>query len=368
MQRYLKYLMSHLMWPTILVTASLTGIIWLTQMLRFVDFMLNRGLSLSDFLYLTGLMLPSLLLILIPIALTIAVIYTYNKLTGDSELIVFNAVGISKMQLALPAVLVGGICAIICVILSFYLMPVATQQFRDIRTFFRDKYASVLLEEEVFNTPMDGLTVFVRKRDRQNNLYGILLHDNRVYEKPVSMMAAEGKLVQTPSGPRFNLTNGLRQEVRNGKVNWLSFDNYALDIAFYGQDIQRKREPDERTIGELFDYKDVAEADVPKLRAEGHQRILWPFFNLALPLLVLAIIFSGEFNRRGQWKRMTISAVSAAVTVLIFFALRNLVVKQPMLIPLMYLLLIGVSAWSVATLMSGRTIRWRNPLKLREAN
>ena len=131
MQRYLKYLVGHLTWPTILITASLTGIIWLTQMLRFVDFMLNRGLSLSDFLYLTGLMLPSLLLILIPVALCIAVIYTYNKLTGDSELIVFNAVGISKMQLALPALYVGAVCALTCFILSFYLMPVATQQFRD---------------------------------------------------------------------------------------------------------------------------------------------------------------------------------------------------------------------------------------------
>jgi lipopolysaccharide export system permease protein len=366
MQRYLKYLVGHLTWPTILITASLTGIIWLTQMLRFVDFMLNRGLSLSDFLYLTGLMLPSLLLILIPVALCIAVIYTYNKLTGDSELIVFNAVGISKMQLALPALYVGAVCALTCFILSFYLMPVATQQFRDIRTFFRDKYASVLLEEEVFNSPMDGLTVFVRKRDRQNNLYGILLHDNRVYEKPITMMAAEGRLEQTPSGPRFYLINGLRQEMREGKVNWLSFDNYALDIAFYGQDVQRKREPDERTIGELFDYRDLPEIEAAKLRAEGHQRILWPLFNLVLPLLVLAIIFSGEFNRRGQWKRMSISAISAAASVLLFFALRNLIVKHPMLIPLMYLLLISITVTSAYVLISGRTIRWRRALKLGE--
>lgn len=368
MQRYLKYIISHLMWPTILITASLTGIIWLTQMLRFVDFMLNRGLSLSDFLYLTGLMLPSLLLILIPIALTIAVIYTYNKLTGDSELIVFNAVGISKLQLALPALYVGTVCAVICVLLSFYLMPIATQQFRDIRTFFRDKYASVLLEEEVFNSPMDGLTVFVRKRDRQNNLYGILLHDNRDYYKPLTMMAEQGKLEQTPSGPRFYLINGLRQEVREGKVNWLSFDNYALDIAFYGQDIQRKREPDERTITELFDYKDVNEADIPKLRAEGHQRILWPLFNLALPVLVLAVIFSGEFNRRGQWKRMTAGAIISALTVLLFFALRNLVVKHAWMIPFMYVLLFGTMAVSLYILASAKTIRFRNPLVLKGAN
>ena len=76
MRQYERYLFMHLLWPTVLITASLTGIVWLTQVLRFLDFILNRGLSLGDFMYLTGLMLPSLLLILMPICLCIAVVYT----------------------------------------------------------------------------------------------------------------------------------------------------------------------------------------------------------------------------------------------------------------------------------------------------
>src|SRR5690349_12039968 len=114
MRHYERYVFSHLLWPTVLVTVSLTGIIWLTQVLRFLDFILNRGLSLGDFLYLTGLMLPSLLLILMPIALAIAVIYTYNKLTVESELIVLNAVGVSKWELTRPALLLSLICVLIC--------------------------------------------------------------------------------------------------------------------------------------------------------------------------------------------------------------------------------------------------------------
>ena len=62
MPRYILYLIQHLAWPTLVITASLTGIIWLTQALRFIDFMISRGLSAGDFMYLTGLMVPSLLL------------------------------------------------------------------------------------------------------------------------------------------------------------------------------------------------------------------------------------------------------------------------------------------------------------------
>ena len=359
MRRYTLYLMQHLFWPTVLITASLTGIIWLTQVLRFIDFMLNRGLTLMDFLYLTGLMLPSLLLILIPISLAIAVLYTYHKLSGDSELTVFNAVGISRLQLALPAIYAGTACALICFALALYLMPVSRQHFQDIRTFFRDKYASVLLEEEVFNSPIDGLTVFVRQRDSDNNLYGLLIHDNRDFTKPVTMMATRGKLEQTQSGPRFYLVDGLRQELKDGRINWLSFDNYLLDIAFYGENIAREREADERTIGQLFTTTGVKPEKIPVLRAEGHQRLTWPLLCISLPLLVLAVLFSGEFNRRGQWKRVVLAAVATAVFVVSYFAIRNMMVNHPWMTPLLYLMIAATIALSLKQLQTDRPLRWR---------
>lgn len=354
MRQYERYVLMHLLLPTVLVTLSLTGIIWLTQIMRFIDFMLNRGLTIGDFLYLTGLMLPSLLLILIPISLGIAVMYTYNRLTADSELIVLNAVGVSKLQLARPALVVGAVCTLICYALALYLMPIANQKFRDIRTFFRDKYASVLLEEEVFNTPIDGITVFVRERDSQNNLYGILLHDNRDTTAPVTMMAERGRMQQTQTGPRFYLEQGIRQQRKDGAVSWLSFDNYALDIGFFAADIERKRDPDERGIGELLRGNPANEKEDRALRAEAHQRLTWPLMALVLPLLALAFLMAGEFNRRGQWKRMVQGAVAIIIVTMLFFALRNLIVKQPMLTPALYALIIAAAAVSVRLLMRGR--------------
>jgi lipopolysaccharide export system permease protein len=337
MRRYVHYLTMQMVLPTILITFSLTGIVWLTQVLRFIDFMLNRGLSMSDFLYLTGLMLPSLLLILLPISLAIAVIYCYQKLTSESELVVLSAVGVSRMQLAKPAILVGLCCAMICYALSLYIMPVANEQFRDVRTFFRDQYASILLEEEVFNSPIPGVTVFARARDQLNNLYGIIIHDNRDPAREQTLMADEGRLEQTPSGPRFYLKKGLRQEKKDGALSWLSFDEYALDIAFYGKKISRKREPDERRLEELFDYSDMNPNDIPAFRAEAHQRILWPLFTLLLPLAMLALLLSAEYNRRGQWKRVVLAVGAGAVIAIVFFGLRSLGAKQPWALPLMYL-------------------------------
>src|SRR5262249_54015627 len=162
------------------------------------------------------------------------------------------------------------ICTLICYALSLSLTPVANAKFRDIRTFFRDKYASVLLEEEVFNTPIDGITVFVREREG-DNLYGVLLHDNRNPNEVTTMMADEGRMEQTPTGPRFYLQHGVRQQLQDGQVSWLSFDDYAIDIAFYARNVQRRRDPNERSFSELWAGNPSNPQEHYALHAEAHQ-------------------------------------------------------------------------------------------------
>ena len=356
MRQYERYLFMHLFWPTVVITASLTAIVWLTQILKFLDFMLSRGLSLADFMYLSGLMLPALFLLLTPIALGIAVIYTYNRLTVESELIVLNAVGISKWQLAKPALRMGLFCTIFCYALALSFAPKANEKFQDIRSFFRDKYASVLLEEEVFNNPIDGVTVYVRSRDDMNNLSGVLLHDSRDPKQMVTMIADRGRMQQTPSGPRFYLQQGMRQQWREGKVSWLKFDDYAIDIAFYGQNAVRKRSPDERSLGELFNREGLTEKQVATYRAEAHQRLTWPLVAMSLPLFALATLFSSEFNRRGQARRIIIASLGMAAMVLLYFTCRSLSVKHAWMSALLYLNVFGVAGVSSYLLYSARVL------------
>lgn len=354
MRQYERYLFMHLLLPTLLITASLTGIVWLTQVMRFIDFMFKRGLGIGEFMYLTGLMLPSLLLILIPIALGIAVIYTYNRLTTESELVVLNAVGISKLQLARPAIAMGIACMVICYVLALFVMPAANKKFRDIRTFFRDKYASVLLEEEVFNTPIDGITVFTRERDKDGILHDILLHDNRDPQRTITIMAKDGRMEQSASGPRFYLHEGQRQEWKDGRVSWLSFDNYALDIAFYAPDVARPRDTDERSLGELLAGNPNDEKENRAMRAEAHQRLTWPLLAIALPLLSLGMLTAGEFNRRGQWKRIIHATIAIITVIVIYFVLRNTIVRQPMATPLLYALVALATIAGLQLLITGR--------------
>ena len=348
MYRYSAYIMKHVASAAMLVTVSLTSIIWLTQALRFIDFIVNRGISIANFLELTLLLVPSLMLFVLPFALLCAVLFIYYRLMMDSELLVLSSAGLSRLQLAKPAVNAALVTTLITYFISFYLLPVSYHEFKDMQAFLRDNYASLLLQEEVFNSPVDGLTVFIRERDAGGTLHGIIVHDERDAGKPpVTMMAEEGRLMQTPQGPRFIMYRGNRQEVKDGKLSFLNFDQYTLDISFYAVGgTSRARQPEEMFVPELL-FPASDGDDASRLIAEGHNRLTWPLFPLAFTLLASAVLLTGEFNRRGQWRRVTLVVLLAGFTLSGSVGLLNLSVKHPWMIGLMYANVLGIMAVSL---------------------
>ena len=76
--------------------------IWLTQAMKDFDLMTTKGQSLIVFFHVTGLVIPSLVMVISPIALFIATLFSLNRLNGDSELVVTAAAGMSSGQFSAP--------------------------------------------------------------------------------------------------------------------------------------------------------------------------------------------------------------------------------------------------------------------------
>jgi lipopolysaccharide export system permease protein len=348
-----RYILRQLVGVAALVTLTLTTAIWLTQSLRFVELIVNRGLSLESYLYLTLLLLPSFLSLMLPIALFTAVLFTYNKLITDSELVVLRAVGLGPGRLARPAVALAIFVVGTGYVLSLWLLPFSYRQFKDLEFNVRSDYSSVLLKEGTFNNVSDGVTVYVRAREPDGELRGILMHDNRIREKATTLMAERGKLAMTEDGPRVILLNGNRQQVdrQDGKLALLYFERYSVDLGRVGQAHEsRWREPRERYLQELLFPGDSADdrAYASRLRAEAHNRLTSPLLGLAFTLISLAAVLSGEFNRRGQSKRVLVAVGLAAALQTAAIGLGNAVVRWPVLAFLPYLLpcvVIVASTW-----------------------
>src|SRR5215203_1370720 len=104
-----RYILRQSFSIMVFVTAALSAAVWLAQSLRLVDLIINRGLSVELFLYLALLILPRFLDIVLPIGAFISVLFVFNRLTSESELVVMRAAGLGPMTLARPVFVLAAI-------------------------------------------------------------------------------------------------------------------------------------------------------------------------------------------------------------------------------------------------------------------
>lgn len=344
MRTYVRYLLAQLALPALIATIACAGAVWLSQSLRFVDLIVNKGLPATTFLYLTFLLFPSLLLIILPFALFCAVLFVYHRLIMESELTVMKAVGLSNWQLAAPCLLLAGVVTLVGYALSLYLMPLAYRSFKDLQQQIRQDFSYVLLQPGVFNTPLRNVAVYIKSVEPDGSLRGILVHDSRKQDSPSTLMAEQGFLIEGDQGALFVLERGTRQERehnrnRPGAMSILHFDRYTLDLA--STNVTRpdaQREPEERFIGELLNPTD--ERLSPRVRqemiAQGHRRLTWPLNTMVLALIGLAALLAPGYDRGGPWRRTGVAVVAAIVVQAASMAVGSLAADSPALIPLVY--------------------------------
>ena len=335
-----RYILRQCLSGMIFVTGALTAAVWLAQSLRLVDLIVNRGLSAEVFLYLAMLILPRFLDIVIPIGTFIAVLFVFNRLITESELVVMRAAGMSPFSLAKPVLELAGIAWIILMVLSLYLLPASNREFKDLQFEIRNRFVSSLLQEGSFTTISDKLTIYIGGRDDRGEVIGLMIDDERDPSHPVTLLAERGAFADTGGGSRIIMVNGDRQQYERdtGKLSVLTFDRYVLDLDMMRDAPEsRSREAQERYLGELFfPPEDLDPGTREAYLVEGNERLTVPLTAFSFAIIPLACLLPGEFNRRGQLRRV-LTAVGCALTFqALDLAIRNLEGRFTAAIPISY--------------------------------
>src|SRR5271169_1688212 len=250
-----RYILRQCFGVMIFVTAALSAAVWLAQSLPLIDLIINRGLSIDVFLYLAALMLPRFLDIVLPIGVFIAVLFTFSRLITESELVVMRAAGLSPLALAKPVLILAAIAFAVLMSLSAYVLPVTNQAFRDLQFEIRNRFVSSLIQEDTFTTVSDKLTLYIRNRDANGDVVGLLINDSRDPQRPVTILAERAAFADSPSGSRIIMVNGNRQQFdpQTHKLSFLTFARYTLDLdTLQDAPVVRFREAQERFLGELL--------------------------------------------------------------------------------------------------------------------
>ena len=336
-----RYVLRQLLAALLATTGGLSALIWLTQSLRFVAMVVDRGLSVRVFLQLTGLLIPSFVAVILPITTFVVVQFIYQRLSGDRELTVMRAAGLSPSTIARPALACAAIAVLVSYVLNLWIVPESYHSFREYEFEIRNKMAAFLLQEGVFTRVSDNMMVYVRTRDADGTLHGILVEDDRQKNSRATILAERGELVSTDGAPRVLLFNGSREEIDRGtgRLNVLTFARNSIDLSSSNKDEQRFRDSAEMSMAELMapDPRTVAARDRGKLLVEAHRRLTAPLTALSFAMIALVAVLMGAFSRHGNTVRPLIAILAVVGLLAAGLVVQNVAVRDPVLIPLIWL-------------------------------
>ncbi|HVZ08582.1 LPS export ABC transporter permease LptF [Rhodopila sp.] len=334
------YIFRQVLVALVAATGGLTALIWLTQSLRFVELVVNRGLSFAVFVHLTGLLIPSFVAVILPITTYIVIQFVYQRLSTDRELTVMRAAGLSPWALARPALMVALLTTMLGYALTLYLVPASLAAFRDYQWQIRNRLAAFLLQEGVFTPLSDKLTVYIRSRAPDGTLSGILVDDARDPSAHATILAERGRLVEGPNGPRVVLLDGSRQQIdhQTGRLNMLTFKQNEIDLADATKDTgARLPDMSEVSLPELLDPHPALERDKSKWVAEGYKRLTAPLTTVSYAMVALWSALGGAFRRHGGWVRPLVTVGIMVGLLALGLAIGTLAARDNRLIFLMWL-------------------------------
>lgn len=339
-----RYILVHLLIAMAIAAVVLTFAVWLSQSLNLMEFIIDSAAPLSLFFRMVTLSLPKFLVVVLPVSMIVAVLFVYNLLTVESELAVLRAAGLSTFRLAWPALFLALIVSATCYIFTTLLMPLADREFTNLRTTITSEYSTAFLRDGQFNAVDDDVTIYFRERDRSGSLHGILIHDNRTPESPITVIADRGVVRAGTKGPFITIFDGNRQQrnAESGKVDILYFERYALEI-----DLEKPisesgwLRPRERFVGQLLNPdmdNPVDRAFAMRLIASGHDRLSVPLMALGFVGIALGAILGGEISRRGQGQRLIVAVILAVGLQVAALTIANAARASAIFYPIMYAL------------------------------
>lgn len=287
-----RYICAETAVPFALGLTVFTFVLLMGRLLKLAEMVFARGVPFLDVARLILYMLPSFLLVAIPMAFLLAVLLAMGRLSADSEVTAMKASGMSIGTIAVPVIVFGVITYAVTTFVSVYALPWGNTAFKKFLHGVIETRAAMSITEKVFNDEFPGLVIYVDGFDpKSGRISGILIHDERNPDEPSTIFAASGQLATNPEERivRLRLDNGgIHRGIGTGGYRLVEFTSYDLSIALQQEQKKARLNEEDMTLGELL-ARTKSPEEQPKLVREMHFE-LHKRFALPFACVVFAII------------------------------------------------------------------------------
>jgi len=231
-----KYIFSEFLRYFLITTFALTILVWTIQSVNFLDLVTEDGHAFATYFTYSILTLSKVITKLIPFCFMLAMVLTISKLEKDNETIAIWTAGLNKIYIVNLIFRISLLIMLVQLFFTNIVNPSFLNLSRDIIKNSQLQFVPSLMREKQFNDTVQGLTIFVEKKDLNKVYHNILIRDEG---KILSMIGNdESSSIFAKSGyisddEKFLiLYNGNIQRLsQDGNINIVKFKKTILDLS-----------------------------------------------------------------------------------------------------------------------------------------
>jgi lipopolysaccharide export LptBFGC system permease protein LptF len=253
-------------------------------------------------------LLPMITYMIIPAAVSIAVVWCYGNYYQDHIIAVMQAAGISPLAIRLPAITAAGMATAFALFLSMVVAPASAKSVQDIIHMLRFAPRPYLLEAGKFYT-FDGgkRTLFFQSRESDEKVSGVFLRERNDAGREFVLTSQNAVFQQTKKGVRALLVNGQVQVYAPGEkdIQVFEFATMARSTPLTGDVLPARDWTAEYERGpiDFFTHRVTGDSYAARLwTREGVKRFCIPLMTLSHTFFGLGLLalFGAASGRQRQ--------------------------------------------------------------------
>lgn len=171
MRTLTRYILRQLVAPFIFAVSALTLLMMLDQLSKLFGKLIGKGLGWRVITEVFALSVPFVLAVIVPMAVLVAVLYTFNRMAADNEIAAIKASGVSLFRLTLPVLIAAGGVALGLVWFNDSVLPESNHRLQLLRQSISRKSPTFALSERTVNEVMRRkLFLYALRIDQETNL------------------------------------------------------------------------------------------------------------------------------------------------------------------------------------------------------
>ncbi|MCI0531771.1 MAG: LptF/LptG family permease [candidate division Zixibacteria bacterium] len=169
--------------------------------LEILNLIITRGLDILTVLQMFALNMAWMLALAIPMAVLVATLMAFGRMSADNEITALRAGGVSLYKIVTPVVIGSILLGIGLVFFNNLVLPDANHRARLLMTEIHQKRPTLNLKENVFINDLPGYNILIRKVDpRSSRIEDVRIYDQKNRVLPRTIIAKRGNVEFSTDG------------------------------------------------------------------------------------------------------------------------------------------------------------------------